>query len=463
MSLWVRETSFYKSFFRLTLMIALQNVITLGVNLSDNLMLGGYSESALSGVALANQIQFILHMLVMGAAEGLVILSSRNWGAKNMEAIKKSASIGMRIALLVSIVMWIIVFLFPHACMSLFTNETRVIAEGAQYLRIICFSYVFFAITNVLLATLRSVEIVRIGFIVSLSTLIINVCLNYVLIYGHLGFPKMGVSGSATATLVARIIETVIVITFIKRFDRRLMLKLKDFFRIDKELFKQFLRIGSPILMANALWACAMGAQSAILGHMGESAIAANSVATTVFQLVTVITYASASATAVIIGKTIGEGHVSKIITYSKTMQMLYVAIGLMTGLVLFITKDYVTGLYSISADAKTLAVHFMTVLSITVVGTAYQMPALTGIVRSGGDTKFVLYNDFIFMWLVVLPASTICAFVLDLSPLLTFICLKCDQILKCFVAIVKVNRFKWIRTFNTDSKPADSQETMAT
>lgn len=463
MSLWVRETSFYKSFFRLTLMIALQNVITLGVNLSDNLMLGGYSESALSGVALANQIQFILHMLVMGAAEGLVILSSRNWGAKNMEAIKKSASIGMRIALLVSILMWMIVFLFPHACMSLFTNETRVIAEGAQYLRIICFSYMFFAITNVLLATLRSVEIVRIGFIVSLSTLIINVCLNYVLIYGHLGFPKMGVSGSATATLVARIIETVIVITFIKRFDRRLMLKLKDFFRIDKELFKQFLRIGSPILMANALWACAMGAQSAILGHMGESAIAANSVATTVFQLVTVITYASASATAVIIGKTIGEGHVSKIITYSKTMQMLYVAIGLMTGLVLFITKDYVTGLYSISADAKTLAVQFMTVLSITVVGTAYQMPALTGIVRSGGDTKFVLYNDFIFMWLVVLPASTICAFVLDLSPLLTFICLKCDQILKCFVAIVKVNRFKWIRTFNTDSKPADSQETMAT
>ncbi|MED5018597.1 MATE family efflux transporter [Paenibacillus chibensis] len=463
MSLWVRETSFYKSFFRLTLMIALQNVITLGVNLSDNLMLGGYSEPALSGVALANQIQFILHMLVMGAAEGLVILSSRNWGAKNMEAIKKSASIGMRIALLVSIVMWMIVFLFPHACMSLFTNETRVIAEGAQYLRIICFSYVFFAITNVLLATLRSVEIVRIGFIVSLSTLIINVCLNYVLIYGHLGFPKMGVSGSATATLVARIIETVIVITFIKRFDRRLMLKLKDFFRIDKELFRQFLRIGSPILMANALWACAMGAQSAILGHMGESAIAANSVATTVFQLVTVITYASASATAVIIGKTIGEGHVSKIITYSKTMQMLYVAIGLMTGVVLFITKDYVTGLYSISADAKTLAVQFMTVLSITVVGTAYQMPALTGIVRSGGDTKFVLYNDFIFMWLVVLPASTICAFVLDLSPLLTFICLKCDQILKCFVAIVKVNRFKWIRTFNTDSRPADSQETMAT
>ncbi|MFU1795492.1 MATE family efflux transporter [Paenibacillus azoreducens] len=463
MSIWVKETSFYKTFFRLTLMIALQNIITLGVNLSDNLLLGGYSESALSGVALANQLQFILQMLVMGAAEGLVILSSRSWGAKNMEAVKKAAGIGMRIALLVSVVMWIVVLLLPEGCMSLFTNEERVIQEGAQYLRIICFSYVFFAVTNMLLASLRSVEIVRIGFIVSLSTLIINVCLNYVLIYGHFGFPRMGVSGSATATLAARIIETCIVIVFIKRFDRRLKLKLKDFYRVDKELFRQYLRIGSPILLANALWACAMATQSAILGHMGEAAIAANSVATTVFQLVTVITYASASATAIMIGKTIGEGHVSKIKTYSKTMQLLYLLIGLGTGLVLFVTKDYVTGLYAISDESKTLAVHFMTVLSITVVGTAYQMPALTGIVRSGGDTKFVLYNDFIFMWLVVLPASALCAFVFNFSPLITFICLKCDQILKCFVAIVKVNRFKWIRMFNNEANSADSSQNAAT
>lgn len=462
MALWVRESSFYKNFFRLTLLIALQNIITLGVNLSDNLLLGGYSESALSGVALANQIQFVLQMLVMGASEGLVILSARSWGAKNLEAVKKAASIGMRIALFVSVVMWILVFAFPHGCMSLFTNETRVIEEGAAYLRIICFSYVFFAVTNVLLASLRSVEIVRIGFIVSLSTLIINVCLNYVLIYGHFGFPRMGVSGSATATLAARIIETVIVVIFIKRFDRMLRLRLKDFFQIDKPLFGQYLRIGSPILMANLLWACAMGAQSAILGHMGEAAIAANSVATTVFQLVTVITYASASATAVVIGKTIGEGHVSKIKTYSKTLQLLYLFIGLATGLVLFVTKDYVMDLYAISSDAKELAVHFMTVLSITVVGTAYQMPALTGIVRSGGDTKFVLYNDFIFMWLIVLPASALCAFVFELSPLITFICLKCDQILKCFVALVKVNRFRWIRTFATDPKNRDATENAA-
>jgi putative MATE family efflux protein len=448
MSLFVRDTSFYKRFFMLTIVIGLQNIISLGVNLSDNIMLGGYNESALSGVALANQIQFFLHMLVMGAAEGLVIMGARFWGAKDMASIKKVASIGMRIAILISLLLWALVFFFPHECLSLFTNGENVISEGAKYLTIISFSYVFFAITNILIASLRSVEIVRVGFMVSVSTLIINVCLNYVLIYGHFGFPELGVRGSAIATLTARIIECIIICVYIKRFDKKIYLKLKDFLHIDRGLFNQYIRIGSPILMSNAVWGAAMGAQTAILGHMGEASIAANSIATTIFQVVTVITYASASATAVVIGKTIGEGHIDKIKAYAKTLQLLYVFIGIGTGIVLFLTKDWVIGFYSISEEAKVLAVQFMTILSITVCGTAYQMPALTGIVRSGGDTKFVLYNDFIFMWLIVLPASALCAFVFNLSPVVTYSVLKSDQILKCFVAIVKVNRYKWIRVF---------------
>jgi Na+-driven multidrug efflux pump len=201
--------------------------------------------------------------------------------------------------------------------------------------------------------------------------------------------------------------------------------------------------------MSNFIWGVAMVTQTSILGHMGAFAIAANSIATTIFQIVSVVVFASASATTVIIGKTIGEGRLDKIIAYAKTLQMLYLIIGLCTGVLLFITKDHVLDYYTISAEARVLALQFMTVLSITVCGTAYQMPSLTGIVRSGGDTKFVLYNDTIFMWLIVLPASALCAFVFDLSPLITFICLKSDQILKCFVAIIKVNRFRWIRAFD--------------
>ncbi|MCJ8006492.1 MATE family efflux transporter [Lederbergia wuyishanensis] len=450
MSLFVREKSFYKTFFTLTVIIGLQNVITFGINLSDNLMIGGYSESALSGVALANQIQFVLQMLVMGVGEGMVIMSARYWGAKNIGSIKKISSIGMRISILVGLVMWAIIFFFPEAVLSLFTNDVNVIAEGTNYLKIICFSYIFFSITSILVAILRSVETVKIGFILSTSTLIINVCLNYILIYGHFGFPSLGVQGAAIATLTSRIIELIIIIIFVKRFDQKIYLKLRDFLQFELDLFKQYINLGSPIIMSNFIWGLAMAVQTAILGHMGAAAIAANSIATTIFGIVAVAVFASASATTVLIGKTIGEGNVNKIKSYAKTLQILYLIIGFCTGIILFFTKDFVLDFYTISTEARSLALQFMTVLSITVCGTAYQMPALTGIVRSGGDTKFVLINDTIFMWMIVLPASALCAFVFELSPLITFICLKSDQILKCFVAIVKVNRFKWIRTFDS-------------
>lgn len=424
--LFVREKEFYQSFFRLTFVIALQNIISYGVNLSDNLMLGGYSESALSGVALANQIQFLLQMLVTGASEGLVILSSRFWGAGDKASIKKAASIGMRISLVLSLVLWLLIFLFPHGCLSLFTNDEGAIAEGVKYLNII-------------------------GFTISLSTLIINVCLNYLFIYGHFGFPSWGVRGSAVATLTARIIECLIVLIYLKRFDRKIRFSFSDFLHFDMGLFRQYIKVGSPILISNTLWGLAMAVQTSILGHMGAAAIAANSIATTIYQIVSVFTYASASATSVIIGKTIGSGRSDKIKPFAKTLQVLYCIIGVCTGAVLFLAKDVILEFYTISPEAKTLALHFMTVLSITAIGTAYQVPTLTGIVRAGGDTRFVLYNELVFMWLIVLPSTALSAVVLHLSPLITFICLKSDQILKCFVAAIKVNRFRWIRSFEPE------------
>ena len=447
MKLFVREKYFYERFFSLTITIALQNVIVFGVNLADNVMLGRYTESALSGVALVNQIQFLLQMFVMGIGEGLIIIASRAWGAKDTDSIKRALSVTMRLCLGVTAALFFTVLLLPHQVMSLFSNDEAVLGEAVRYLRIICFSYPLFAVTNMLLCGLRSVETVKIGFYVSLTTLFTNVALNYILIFGKFGAPRLGVEGAAVATLISRVIETAIVIVFVGRFDRKLVLRLRDFKLFDRAVLFQYLRVGSPVFWSNAMWGAAMAVQTAILGHMGSAAIAANSIATTVFQILSVVTYGSASATAVIIAKTIGEGRVGRVREYAVTAQVLFLIIGVLTGLMVFVCKDLVISFYDISAQACALAVQFMTVLSITVVGTSYQMAALTGIVRGGGDTKFVLINDLIFMWGIVLPTSWAAAFWLNLPPLAVFICLKSDQILKCFVAVVKVNRFRWIKT----------------
>ncbi|MBE5816682.1 MAG: MATE family efflux transporter [Clostridiales bacterium] len=446
MTRFSKNKSFYKIFFTLTASIALQNFIIYAVNLADNVMLGAYSQTALSGVALVNQFQFLLQMLITGVSEGIIVLASQYWGQKNISAMKKISSVGMLMGLIISIGMMVVTFTLPEQCLYLLTNDAAVVAEGAKYLRIVCFTYPIFAITNVLICTLRSAQTVKIGFIVSASALVFNIILNYVLIYGKLFFPAMGVRGAAVATLISRIIEIIVLLFYIIKIDKKLNLKLKDYLSLDKSFFRDYVKTAVPVILSSAVWGVAMGVQTAILGHMGDNTIAANSIATTIFQIVTVVTYGSANAAGVIIGKTIGQGDIPLAKQYSRTMQLLFLGIGITTGLVLFAVTEPVLHLYKVTAEALILSRHFCHILSITVVGTAYQMAVHTGIVRGGGDTRFVLIVDSIFMWLIVLPISAIAAFKFNLSPVIVFICLKSDQILKCAVAVVKVNRYTWIK-----------------
>jgi len=443
---FVKDKNFYRSLFTMTFTIALQNVIVFGVNLADSLMLGRFSEEALAGVALVNQIQFLLQMIIIGVGAGTLIFSSRAWGSRDMDTVRKIANIAMKTAVVLSFVIFIPVFFFPQQVLSLLSNEGAVVAEGVKYLKIICFTYPVFAITNTLLSTLRSVETVRIGFYVSLSTLIINVCLNYLLIFGNFGLPRLGAEGAAIATMVARAVELIIVSLYVKFKDEKIRLKLSDYGKIDKELFRAYLKKGTPVLASNTMWGLAMAIQTAILGHLGQATITAGSIASTVFQIISVVVYGCANASSVVVSKMIGENKAEKCKPYIKTLQIIYVLTGLATGIFLFLIKNIILSFYDISPEAEKLASRFLLILCFTVIGTAYQMSCLTGIVVSGGDTTFIMKNDFIFMWLIVLPVSALFAFVLKLPPEFVFVALKADQVLKCPVAFIKTNSYKWIK-----------------
>ena len=454
MAVLTRERRFYKSFFALTLTIALQNLVAFSVNLADNIMIGSYSEPALAGVALVNQVQFLLQMIVGGAGEAVVILASRAWGRRDLSPVSSINGVGMRFSLGVAAVLFGVTFAFPVQVLRVFTDEAAVIAQGAAYLRIVCFSYFFYAASAVLLATLRSVETVKIGLAVSLFSLAVNVALNWILIFGRFGAPEMGVRGAAVATVVSRAVELLVVIVYCVFIDKKLHLEPADLLRQRiPGMTRAFFKVGWPMMLSGSTWGLAQGIQSAILGHLGQSAISANSIAATLFQIVSVVAYGSANGTSVLIGKTIGEGRIDAVRTYAKTVQILYLGIGVLTGAALFLLKDPILHFYSLTPETMAMARQFMTVLSVTAVGTAYQMPSLCGIVRGGGETDFVLYNDLIFQWLIVLPAAALFAFVWKLAPVFAFAALKSDQILKCFVAVVKVNRFKWIKTLDEGRK----------
>ena len=331
--------------------------------------------------------------------------------------------------------------------LSVFTDETQVITEGARYIRILSFTYIPFCITNVLIAAMRCVETVKIGTKVAFCALFINVFFNWVLIFGKLSFPALGIRGAAFATLISRLAELAIMIVYVFVIDKKLKMRVSDFFKRDKALLRQFISYGLPVIFGDLLWGINLVTQAVIVGHLGTVSIAAVSIANNIFSIVSVGLYGVRDGSAIIIGKTVGAGDNDRVKLYAKTLQVVYVMLGVVTSILITLTKLLIPYLYS-GMDAQTieLAKNLITVLSVTVLGTAYQMASLTGIVRAGGETKFVLINDLIFVWLVVIPSAAIAAFVFSAPTWIVFACLKCDQIIKCAVAAVKVNRFNWIK-----------------
>lgn len=454
----LKDKCFYRTFFALTFSIALQNLLTYSVNLADNVMVGAYSEVALSGTGLCNQIQFLLQMLVVGAGEGAVVLGSQYWGKGKIDVIPNIIGIALRFGLVMAVLMFGVALLAPEWLLGLLTNEGAVIAEGARYLRVVCFTYLIFGITHILVASLRSIGIVRIGYVISFSSLIINIILNYCLIYGNFGFPELGVQGAAVATLVSRIVEMLIVFWFLKYREDKLNLTAKKLIFIDTSFLKDYSRVSLPVLVSQGQWGIAQMVQTGILGHMGQPAIAANFIATVLFQIVSVVCYGSASASGILMGRTVGEGAgLDRIKPMVHTLQVLFLIIGACSGALLFAIRGPVLMLYELSPESKALAVQFMTILSITVVGTAYQMSSDTGIIRGGGDTKFSGIMNLFSMWLIVVPLSALAAFVLDQPPVVVFFLLKWDQLYKAIPVTIHIHRWKWVKRVARDTAPTQA------
>lgn len=217
----MKKRGFYKNFLSIYILLVLQNVLTLSVNLTDNIMLGAYSEISLSGVTAVNQIQFIFQQMLSAFAEGAVILGSQYFGKKDTGSIKKIGNVAMRFGIGIALILFGIVTFLPVSVMHIFTTETAIVKEGCVYLSIIRFTYLFFAVTTILLATLRTVQVVKIALMLSIVTLVVNYGINYTLIFGRFGAPRLGVTGAAIGTLVARILECGIVIFYSIRKDLR--------------------------------------------------------------------------------------------------------------------------------------------------------------------------------------------------------------------------------------------------
>ena len=458
MAVFTKDRSFYRSLVTLAVPISLQNLVTFAVSFADNVMIGSLGDDAISGVYIGGQLQSVLQMFVGGIEGAILILAAQYWGKKDTQSIRKVVSIGIKFALAVGLLSSLVAVLFPQWVIRAFTTEPGVIQEGAAYVQIVGFTYLFFSVSQVMIAAMRSVETARIGLYISCMALVINVCLNYVFIFGHFGFPAMGVRGAALATLVSRILEMCVGVGYVFFVDKKLRFGLKDLLHTDRQLLRDFIRYGLPVIGGQVVWAINSLANTKILGYYSAGVIAAASITGMLHNLVYVWMNGMSSAVGIITGKTVGAGQYEKMKEYSKTVQMIFLFVGLISGAAVFLARDGFISLYNASPEAQAYSWQFINVISVTIIGTCYQAACLFGLVKSGGDISFVFKNDTIFVFLVVIPSSLL-AMWLGAPPWVVFACLKCDQILKCFVAIVKINRYNWMKNLTRDNTSQEEKE----
>ncbi|HII4514076.1 MATE family efflux transporter [Clostridium perfringens] len=446
-----RDKRFYRLLFSIALPIAVQNLITFMVSMVDTLMVGALGEIQLSAVSIANNLFFVLTILMFGLAGGSNIMISQYWGKGNVKTIHKILAIMYRVCLLITGIFIFIAVFLPKYFMGIFTTDKAVIEFGASYLRIVCIGYLFYSITNCTIMMLRSVKTVSISIIVYTASLVVNSILNWILIFGNLGAPELGIRGAAIATVCARITEFSIVLVFMFIYERKIGIKLEHLLKLDKEILKDYVGLCTPVLCNELLWAIGASMISVIVGRMGTEVVAANSINGVAHQFVTVFIFGMSNATAVIIGNTIGEGKKEKAKEYAYSIGVFSVVMGCISGLMILLIKPFVVNFYNVSYSTKLIAMEIMTVTSGIIVFQSLASNFMMGVLRGGGDAKFVLINDLIFMWLVAIPGGFFVAFVLELPVALVFLVIKCDEILKSLTSVYRVISGKWVNDVTKD------------
>lgn len=445
-SLGIEWGKFYRTVIALVVPMALQNLINVGVTAADVIMLGAVGETALSGASLAGQVQYIMTLFLFGLTSGATVLTAQYWGKGDREAIEKILGMAVTAAVFVTALFTVAALVIPDLLMRIFTSDPAVIAEGVKYLRIVAFYYVLMGITQTYLYIMRSVERVIVATVVYLLSLLCNIILNSIFIFGLLGLPAMGVEGAALGTLCARALEVVLVIGYSRFFNKDIKLRLKYVFRMDRTLFRDFMRYALPVVANELMWGLGTAANTAILGHMGSSAVAANSVAQVARQLATVVSFGLSSAAAIYLGKTIGEKRMEHAKAYAKRFVILSILMGVLGGLIILAAAPVTASALALSGTAKQYLRFMFFVMSYFVVGQAFNTTMVVGIFRSGGDTRFGLILDVSAMWCCSILLGFLAAFVFRLSVPAVYVILMSDEIIKIPVTYRRYRRYKWLR-----------------
>ncbi|AAK78823.1 putative MATE family efflux protein [Clostridium acetobutylicum] len=448
------DKKFFKAAFGLAIPIIIQNFILSSLNLVDNIIIGGLGETAIAGVGLANQYFFLLDLALFGTASGASIFTAQYWGKRDTKNIKRVLGICLITTIILSGIFTIGALAFPNIIIGFFSQDKNVISLGANYLRIICFSYIVTGISFAYSIILRTVGQVKIPMIVSGTALAINTFLNFSLVYGIGSFHGIGVYGSAIATLIARFIEFFLMLLAIYKLKLPIAAKLHELLDLSTTFVKRFFKVAVPVMLNESMWGLGVTAYAAVYAHMGTAVIAATNITSTIDRLSMVVFFGFGNAAAIMIGNRIGQKDEKTAFLYAKRFIILSPFIGIFMGIILYTSSPAILYAYNINSQVHMYSKEILHIIGMFLWIKIFNYTNVVGILRSGGDTKFCLMLDMGGMWLVGVPFVALTGIYFKLPIGIVYYFVFMEEFVKLLVGLPRLLSKKWIN--NLVSKPSE-------
>lgn len=445
--------SFGKTVFSLALPVMVQSLISAAVNYADVLMLSRVSQSAMSAVSQANQITFVLTLFYMGLATGVTILSSQYWGIGNLRAIGQTLGLALRLSLGISAVFFLGALLLPGQLMGLYTPDPELIGYGIPYLRIVSVGYLAMGVSQMMLASMKSMEQTKISSVFSSASLICNIALNAVAIFVLFpGEPEKAVMGVAAATVISRILEAVGCFVWMNR-KSGISWQGKDLIRSEAWLKADFRSCTWKVQLNYLIWGGALSVTTALIGHVSSDMVSAYAVANSVRNLVIVGCTGMSTAGGILLGKYLGAGRLALAKAAGDRLRLWSILIGAASGGILLLIRPLCLKMAVLNDSAAQILDYMLLICSVYCIGKSFNSTMVGGIFCAGGDTRFGLICDTVAMWGVILPLAALCAFHWKLQPQWVFLVLCMDEFAKMPFVALHYSKYRWLNNLTRNNE----------
>lgn len=441
----IKDKEFFVTLVKLAVPIAMQSLVASSLNMVDAVMVGQLGENAIAGVSIANQMFFLLNLLLFGTYSGASIFAAQYWGKSDVHEVRRVLGICLKIGCAISLVFSLVSIIFSRAIIGIFNDHPVVIELGAQFLEINALSFVIMAVSFCYAQLGRSTGSVKLPMVASIIALSLNTLLNYLLIGGHMGFPALGVRGASLATLISRIVEVVIIVSVIYIGRYPVAASMQELLSFDMDFIKKFAKTTFPVIVHEGLWSLGMTFYTFIYGHIGKDVVATMSIVSTIDRIALVLFFGLSNACAIMVGHKIGEGKPELASKDAGTLLVLSPLAGIFAGALILISSKSVLGLFDVSADVKSSAMQILTIIAFIFPARAFNFIMIVGVTRAGGDTKFSLFMEILPLWLIAIPLAALGGLYFHLPFVYVYLLAITEEFIKLSLGLKRFFSGKWI------------------